>query len=129
MSPAIAVAALVRDGRVLMVHRRPDRLWYPDCWDLVGGHIEPGESPELAVVRECAEEINIRVLDLRPMPMTITDPAIEMHAFVIDRWDGEPVNAAPDEHDGLGWFGPAELRRLTLAHPAGRNDILSVTSR
>ena len=33
------------DGRVLMVHRHPDRRWYPDCWDLIGGHIEPGESP------------------------------------------------------------------------------------
>ena len=127
MSTAIAVAALVRDGRVLMVHRHPDRRWYPDCWDLVGGHIEPGESPERAVIRECLDEVNIRVVELRPMPMTITDSALEIHAFVVDRWDGEPVNAAPDEHDGLGWFGPTELERLTLAHPSSRQDILSVT--
>ncbi|OYN98759.1 hypothetical protein CGZ95_11820 [Enemella evansiae] len=44
----IAVAALVRDGRVLLAHRHPERRWYPDCWDLVGGHVEPGETPEQA---------------------------------------------------------------------------------
>ena len=70
---------------------------------------------------------SLYVVELRPMPMTITDSALEIHAFVVDRWDGEPVNAAPDEHDGLGWFGPTELERLTLAHPSSRQDILSVT--
>ena len=53
----IAVAALVRDGLVLLVHRHPLRQWYPDCWDLVGGHVEPGESPREAVIRECFEEL------------------------------------------------------------------------
>lgn len=124
---AIAVAALVRDGRVLMVHRHPERRWYPDCWDLVGGHIETGESPEQAVVRECGEELGIRIFNPRPIPMAFTDPAIEMHAFVVERWDGEPVNAAPDEHDQLGWFGPSELAQLTLADPASLQDILNVT--
>lgn len=82
---AIAVAALVRDGRVLMAHRHPQRRWYPDCWDPVGGHVEAGETPEQAVIRECDEELSIRILDPRPMTMNSTDPAIEMHAFVVRR--------------------------------------------
>lgn len=124
---AIAVAALVRDGRVLMVHRHPERRWYPDCWDLVGGHIEADESPEQAVIRECGEELNIRIRDPRPIPMTFTDPTIKMHAFVVDRWEGEPVNATPDEHDDLGWFELDELAQLKLADPASLQDILNVT--
>ncbi|WP_107772470.1 NUDIX domain-containing protein [Nocardioides sediminis] len=123
---AIAVAALVRDGRVLMAHRSPERRWYPDCWDLVGGHVEPGESPVQAVVRECREEIGVRVLDPRPIPMAFTDPGIDMHAFVVEHWEGEPVNAAPDEHDQLRWFGAAELSRLKLADPASLTDIVRV---
>lgn len=115
---AIAVAALVRDGHVLMAHRTPERRWYPDCWDLVGGHIEAQESPEQAVIRECIEELGIRILDPRPLPMAMTDPAIEMHAFLVRSWEGEPVNAAPDEHDQLDWFGPAELSRLRLSDAA-----------
>lgn len=110
-----------------MVHRHPERRWYPDCWDLVGGHVEAGESPEQAVVRECGEELNIRIFDPRPIPMEFTDPTIEMHAFVVVRWEGEPVNAAPDEHDELGWFGPGELGDLKIADPACLPDILNVT--
>nr|WP_231918584.1 NUDIX domain-containing protein [Microlunatus sagamiharensis] len=35
----------------MLGHRHPARRWYPDCWDLFGGHVEPGESPEQAARR------------------------------------------------------------------------------
>ena len=124
----IAVAALVRDSSVLLAHRHPLRRWYPDCWDLVGGHIEPGELPHEAVQRECLEELGVRIHDARPMPMTFTDPSIEMHAFVIRRWDGNPVNAAPEEHDDLRWFRPAELAGLRLADAAALPSIIEACS-
>ena len=57
----IAVAVLVRNGLVLLVHRHPLREWYPDCWDLVGGHVEKGESPGEAVIRECFEELGVHL--------------------------------------------------------------------
>lgn len=121
----IAVAALVRDGLVLLAHRHPSRRWYPDCWDLVGGHVEPGEPPHLAASRECLEELGVRVHDPRPIPMAVGDPTLDVHAFLVTRWDGEPVNAAPDEHDGLRWFRPGDLAGLKLAHPGSRSSILS----
>ena len=121
----IATAALVRDGYVLMVHRHPLRRWYPDCWDLAGGHVEPGELPHQAVVRECLEELGVHVHDPRPIPMTISDPSLDMHAFLVTRWDGEPVNAAPEEHDDLRWFRPHDLADLTLADPASLSSIVS----
>ena len=104
MPPArvpIAVAALVRDGRVLLAHRHPAREWYPDCWDLVGGHIEPGEQPEQAVVRECLEELGVRVVDPRPFPMAFDDPTLEMHAFLITRWAG--AYFSPPARCSIGW--------------------------
>ena len=122
----IATAALVRDGRVLLGHRHPARRWYPDCWDLIGGHVEPGESAAQAVLRECAEELAVRIHDPRPVPMACSDPTIELRAFVVDRWDGDPVNAAPAEHDHLDWFEPGEIVGLTLAHPAARSDIVEM---
>jgi 8-oxo-dGTP diphosphatase len=121
----ISVAALVRDGLVLLVHRHPSRRWYPDCWDLVGGHVESGELPHQAVGRECLEEVGVHIHNPRPIPMTISDPTLEMHAFLVTRWDGEPVNAAPDEHDDLRWFPPTELADLKLAHPASLSSILT----
>ena len=121
----IAVAVLVRDGHVLMVHRHPLRRWYPDCWDVVGGHIESGESPHQAVIRECLEELGVHVSDPRPVPMTVSDPTLDVHAFVVTRWEGEPFNAAPDEHDDLRWFRPGDLAALKLAHPASLSNIVS----
>ena len=125
----IAVAALVRDGLVLLGHRHPTRAAYPSCWDLVGGHVEPGESPRRAVTRECLEELGVRIHDPEPFAMAIDDPAITMHAFVVTRWDGEPANDAPDEHDDLRWFRPGELAGLRLANPAGVQQVIDAVRR
>jgi 8-oxo-dGTP pyrophosphatase MutT (NUDIX family) len=120
----IAVAALVRDGLVLMVHRHPLRRWYPDCWDLVGGHVDSDESPDQAVSRECLEELGIHVHDPLPIPITVSDPTLDMYAFLVTRWEGEPVNAAPEEHDDLRWFRPPDLADLKIAHPASLSSIV-----
>ena len=121
----ISVAALVRDGLVLLVHRHPSRRWYPDCWDLVGGHVELGELPDQAVSRECLEELAVHVHNPRRFPMTVSDPTLDMHAFLVTRWEGEPVNAAPEEHDDLRWFRPSDLADLKMADPASLSSILS----
>lgn len=109
------MAALVRDGMVLLAHRHPDRRWYPNCWDLAGGHIEAGESPEDAVRRECQEELGVVLAGVRPLDVDFTDLKIEPYAFVVTEWTGDPVNAAPDEHDELAWFAPDQLEGLVLA--------------
>jgi 8-oxo-dGTP diphosphatase len=121
----ISVAVLVRDGLVLLVHRHPSRRWYPDCWDLVGGHVEAGELPDQAVSRECLEELGVQVHHPAPIAMTVSDPALDMHAFLVTRWDGEPVNAAPEEHDDLRWFRPSDLGDLKMAHPGSLSSLLS----
>ena len=56
--PLRVAAALVLDddGRVFVQRRSPDRRLFPNCWDVVGGHIEPGESVEDALRREVNEE-------------------------------------------------------------------------
>lgn len=114
----VAVAALVDGGRILLVDRRPGRASYPDCWDLPGGHLEPGESPEDAVRRECREELGITLDAVRPLDLPGSDPDLVKHAFVAIAWRGTPTNAAPEEHDGLAWFTADDLDALTLADRA-----------
>jgi len=113
----IALAALVRNGKLLLGHRHPARRWYPDCWDLIGGHIEVGESPEQAIRRECREEIAVEVSDLQLLDVQLEDPVLVPHAFLVTGWVGRPTNAAPDEHDALGWFTARDLSRLRFADP------------
>ena len=120
----IALAQLVRGGTVLLVHRSASRAAYPDCWDLAGGHVELGESPRAAVERECREELGVRILEARSMAYVVDDPVLEEHAFLVTRGEGEPSNAAPDEHDDIRWFTADDLRGITLAHAAALPSIL-----
>ena len=122
----VAVGVLVRDGKVLMVHRSPARAWYPDVWDFPGGHIEPGESPGHALARELAEELGIGVAE----PMTAPDIHIrredeELHVWFVYDWVGEPFNRQPDEHDGLRWVVAADLDGMALFDECCRGWIMA----
>ncbi len=103
--------AVIRDGRVLLVHRSPSKRFYPDVWDLFGGHVEEGESPEEALRREAREELGIEVLSARWLGQ-VHDPVEPgvVHVYAVSSWEGEPVNAAPEEHTEIRWFGVAEMR-------------------
>ena len=47
---------LNHQGRLLFQRRAPDRKLFPNCWDIIGGHVEPGETVSDALVREIREE-------------------------------------------------------------------------
>jgi len=57
----VVVGALVRGGRVLLVHRSPNKHAYPDIWDLPGGLLEAGESELGALTRELDEELGVQI--------------------------------------------------------------------
>lgn len=116
----IAVAALARDGQILLAPSPSIAAVVPR---LLGSR--RGEQPEQAVVRECLEELGVHVHDPQPVPMPFSDPALDMHAFLITHWEGDPVNAAPEEHDDLRWFQPGELADLKMADPGALASILS----
>ena len=99
------IGALIRRGRVLLVRRAPTRRFYPDMWDLFGGHVEAGESAEEALRREGREELGV---DVESFELLGTDwDRVEQAGFAVfsvSSWSGEPVNAAPHEHTEIGWF-------------------------
>ena len=101
---------MVRRGRVLLVRRSPQARHYPDVWDLFGGHVEAGESLEEALRREAHEELGVEIGYSRPLG-AVHDPVepADITVFVVLAWDGEPVNAAPEEHSEIGWFSLSEL--------------------
>lgn len=89
----VVVAGLLRRrGRALMVHRSPQREWYPDAWDLPGGHVIAGEAPRHALARELDEELGV-VADVAGEPFAGVQGAdFHMDIWVIDQWTGEPFN-------------------------------------
>lgn len=117
-APALVAAGLlIRQGQVLLGHRSAERRWYPDVWDLVGGHVDVGETPTAALVRELHEELGIVVVEpSEPEWARVTTAEFELRVWLIVEWTGDIVNASPDEHDELSWFSAAELSGLHLAH-------------
>ncbi|XVV15901.1 NUDIX domain-containing protein [Actinoplanes sp. CA-131856] len=122
--PEIVTGGLVREGRVLLVHRSPDRHVYPNVWDLAGGHVEAGESELTALARELREELGVRIstgsaIHLCRFAVGSGEEAagsgeepVRFSAWIVGEWAGTPVNAAPDEHDEIRWFRAAELPPL-----------------
>jgi len=112
------VTGLLRDGdQVLLCHRSPGRRWYPDVWDLPGGHVEAGELPGAALARELREELGIDVTAPSGPPLReVRGDTFHMQIWLIEAWRGSPVNVAPDEHDAIAWFTEDALGDLSLAH-------------
>lgn len=118
--PGLVVGGLlVEGGSVLLCHRRPDRPWYPDVWDVPGGHLEEGEAPAEALVRELGEELGVVAAATAMSSVAVLrDGAVVLHLLRVRGWVGEPNNADPEEHDEVRWIGIDDLVRLKLAHPA-----------
>ena len=110
----VVVGALVREGRVLLVHRSPNKRAYPDVWDLPGGLIEAGESELDALTRELHEELGVQIATgsashlCRLTAGPAEEPAL-LSAWLVPDWQGTPANVAPEEHDDIGWFDLGEL--------------------
>ncbi|MDZ5619445.1 NUDIX domain-containing protein [Nocardioides sp. HM23] len=110
----VVVGALVREGRVLLVHRRPDKRAYPDVWELPGGVMETGESELGALARELQEELDVQIAtgSASHLCRVTAGPEEEsalLSAWLVREWHGTPANVAPEEHDDIGWFGMEEL--------------------
>jgi len=114
---------LLKDAKVLLALRSKKLSFYPNVWDAIGGHCQPGESPESALLRELQEEIG--VISTKYEEIIVLDdlyPEIngryEYHVFLVTDWIGEPKNLAPKEHESIVWFEIDEAKGLNLAHPA-----------
>lgn len=111
-----AVGALVKDvqGRVFVQKRASHRSLFPGCWDIVGGHVEAGETLSQALTREVREETGwelTRVVALlsstdweaQGIQRREFDFLVEVHGDL-----GQPVleQAKVSEHR---WLGPGQL--------------------
>jgi 8-oxo-dGTP pyrophosphatase MutT (NUDIX family) len=59
-----ATAAIIRvepDGYLLQLRDAKPEIWYPSCWALFGGGVEPGEDPVMALKRELREELELDI--------------------------------------------------------------------
>ncbi|AHD02582.1 8-oxo-dGTP diphosphatase MutT [Leisingera methylohalidivorans] len=110
-----AVALIDADGRVLLA-QRPQGKSMAGLWEFPGGKIEPGETPEAALVRELQEELGIDTWASCLAPLTFASHSYEdfhllMPLFACRKWDGIPQ---AKEGQTLTWVRPQDLREYPM---------------
>lgn len=103
------VAALIRRGDRFFICQRPANKGRALQWEFPGGKIEPGESPEEALVRECREElaVELRVGSLyAETTHTYPDLFIRLRLYNSEILSGEPQQL---EHRDLRWITPDQI--------------------
>jgi 8-oxo-dGTP diphosphatase len=106
-----AVALIDADGRVLLA-QRPQGKSLAGLWEFPGGKVEPGETPESALIRELHEELGIDTHASCLAPLTFAshsypDFHLLMPLFACRRWQGTPQGR---EGQTLAWVRPNALR-------------------
>ena len=110
-----AVALIDPDGRVLLA-QRPAGKSMAGLWEFPGGKIEPGETPEHALIRELHEELGIDTWASCLAPLTFASHAYDdfhllMPVFACRKWEGQPH---PREGQVLKWVRPEALRDFPM---------------
>ena len=99
-----------RDGHIL-IGQRKDLGHHPLKWEFPGGKVEPGETPEAALIRELQEELGLHArIDRELMRYEYQYPGRSRILLIFYRvvdFDGEPQNL---DFDQIRWERPERLR-------------------
>lgn len=103
------VAALIWDGDTFMICQRPAHKARGLLWEFVGGKIEPGETGEEALIRECREELAVTV-SVGAVFMDVTheypDLTVHLTLYHASVADGVPQKL---EHNDIRWITPQQI--------------------
>jgi 8-oxo-dGTP diphosphatase len=111
----VAVALVDRDGRVLLAQRPPGKKM-AGLWEFPGGKIEPGETPEHALVRELHEELGIDTKTSCLAPLTFASHSYDdfhlfMPVFVCRVWNGHVTSK---EGQSFAWVYPKDFDKYAM---------------
>lgn len=114
---------LSHNGRILVQKRKPTGVW-ANLWEFPGGRLEPGETPEMALVREYEEETELKIGKLQKIisvQHSYTIYRVTLHCYFCSLADGrsEPVLHGAQEYR---WIKPEEVSRY--AFPAGHRKLI-----
>ncbi len=119
----MATGILEVNGRIFIQQRQVDDIW-GGLWEFPGGRIEPGESPDSAVIREYFEETGYSV-EICQKIITVTHfytrYKVVLHCFSC-RLNGEPNDPLLTAAQAFKWVLPRDINHFGF--PAGHRKIL-----
>lgn len=110
----------VNDKRQVLLFLRDNRpdIPYPNTWDIPGGHVEDGETPEQCIAREMQEEIGIRLKDFQLFSIMEFDDRIEYTFWKYENLDIDKIKLTEGQY--LRWFTEDEVYNTVLAYGFNR---------
>lgn len=106
--PKVGIGVLLIKGDKVLLGKRKNISRNGD-WNAPGGHLEFGETPEAAAIREVTEETGIYLSNVKFLTLT-NDIFIESHKHYVTIWmyaflsNETPINNEPDKCEGWEWF-------------------------
>ena len=122
------VAALIWDGDKFMICQRPENKARALLWEFVGGKVEPGETKEQALIRECQEELAITLaVGSEFMDVVHEYPDITVHLTLFNSTivEGIPQRV---EHNDIRWITVDEIDHYRFC-PADTEILLQLKQR
>lgn len=114
----VALALMAEDGTVLM-QQRPANKAHGGLWEFPGGKLEPGETPEAAIVREIDEELGISINPAHLVPLSFasaqpgaSDLTMLLLLYTTVQWQGVPIALEPGTQ--VMWASAAALPALPM---------------
>lgn len=122
------VAALIWDKNKFLACRRPANKGNALLWEFVGGKVEPGETKEEALIRECREELAIKVTvgeEFMDVVHQYPDALVHLTLFNASIAEGEPQML---EHSDIRWITPEEIPEYEFC-PADKEILAEIIKR
>jgi 8-oxo-dGTP diphosphatase len=112
----------VNDKKQVLLLLRDDKpgIPYPNMWDIPGGHVDDGETPEQCIVREMKEEMDLNLEEFQLLSVMKFVDRVEYTFWKKMNLDIQSINL----HEGqqLKWFTEIEAKSTKLAY--GFNEIV-----
>ncbi len=112
-----AKVLIMSPDRILLFHRDSiPTITSPDCWQLVGGGIEKGETPEEGLIREVKEEVcfDLKKFDFIKKVVGQLGEQKWFYVAFVDKSDETKFKLGPDEGQEIGWFTIDEALAINL---------------
>lgn len=112
-----AVVLIMSPDRILLFHRDDiSTIISPNCWQLVGGGIEKGETPKEGLIREVKEEVcfDLQKFDFVKKIVGQLGEQKWFYVAFVDKNDEAKFKLGPDEGQEIGWFTIDEALVINL---------------